>query len=87
MLPIATEDRTGYQRSSFRHWNTGANPSDGCNTRAEVLVAEAVQAPEIGPRCTLTGGLWWSYYDEREVDRGTTSRRIAAALGPHGIRG
>ncbi|MFE9468834.1 HNH endonuclease family protein [Streptomyces virginiae] len=66
-LPIATEDRTGYQRSSFRHWNTGANPSDGCNTRMEVLIAEAVQAPEVGPGCTLTGGLWWSYYDEREV--------------------
>ncbi|MFF7082211.1 hypothetical protein [Streptomyces lavendulae] len=53
----------------------------------QVLIAEAVQAPQIGPGCTLTGGLWWSYYDEREVDRGTTSGRIAAALGHHGIRG
>ncbi|GAA2639290.1 HNH endonuclease family protein [Streptomyces spororaveus] len=66
-LPIATEDRTGYQRSSFRHWNAGANPSDGCNTRAEVLIAEALEAPEVGPGCTLTGGVWWSYYDAREV--------------------
>ncbi|MET9468886.1 hypothetical protein ABZY44_29650 [Streptomyces sp. NPDC006544] len=32
-LPLATEDRTSYQRTSFRHWNTGAKPSDGCNTR------------------------------------------------------
>ncbi|MGN5392585.1 HNH endonuclease family protein [Streptomyces sp. JL7001] len=66
-LPLAVEDRTGYQRTSFRHWNAGDIPADGCNTRAEVLLAEAVVDPEIGPGCTLTGGVWWSYYDEREV--------------------
>ncbi|MFG2753952.1 HNH endonuclease family protein [Streptomyces xanthophaeus] len=62
-LQLAAEDRTGYQRTSFRHWNAGELPSDGCNTRMEVLLAEAVEYPEIGPGCTLTGGLWWSYYD------------------------
>ncbi|MFD8984087.1 HNH endonuclease family protein [Streptomyces sp. NPDC059564] len=66
-LLLAVEDRTGYQRTSFKHWNAGANPSDGCNTRMEVLIAEAVVAPEVGPGCTLTGGVWWSYYDDREV--------------------
>ncbi|MFF9981233.1 HNH endonuclease family protein [Streptomyces erythrochromogenes] len=66
-LPLAVEDRTGYQRTSFRHWNAGDVPADGCNTRAEVLLAEAVVYPEIGPGCTLTGGVWWSYYDDREV--------------------
>ncbi|WP_435866737.1 HNH endonuclease family protein [Streptomyces virginiae] len=66
-LPLAVEDRTGYQRTSFRHWNAGDIPADGCNTRAEVLLAEAIVYPEIGPGCTLTGGVWWSYYDEREV--------------------
>lgn len=66
-LQLATEDRTGYQRTSFEHWSTGANASDGCNTRMEVLIAEAVEAPEVGPGCTLTGGVWWSYYDERPV--------------------
>ncbi|MFI8365225.1 HNH endonuclease family protein [Streptomyces sp. NPDC085612] len=66
-LPLAVEDRTGYQRTSFRHWNAGEQPADGCNTRAEVLLAEAIVYPEIGPGCTLTGGTWWSYYDEREV--------------------
>ncbi|MFC9816117.1 HNH endonuclease family protein [Streptomyces virginiae] len=66
-LPLAVEDRAGYQRTSFRHWNAGDTPADGCNTRAEVLLAEAVVYPEIGPGCTLTGGVWWSYYDEREV--------------------
>lgn len=60
-------DRTGCQRTSFKHWNAGANPSDRCNTRMEVLIAEAVEAPEVGPGCTLTGGVWWSSYDERSV--------------------
>ncbi|MFE2852049.1 HNH endonuclease [Streptomyces lavendulae] len=74
-LPLAVEDRTGYQRTSLKHWNAGANPTGGCNTRAEVLIAEAVVAPEVGPGCTLTGGVWWSYYDEREV---TPAPRSAA---------
>ncbi|WP_322746905.1 hypothetical protein [Streptomyces tauricus] len=32
-LPSAAESRDGYQRTSFKHWNTGQDPSDGCNTR------------------------------------------------------
>ncbi|WP_053630495.1 hypothetical protein [Streptomyces sp. IGB124] len=46
-LPLAVEDRTGYQRTSFRHWNAGDVPADGCNARAEVLLAEAVVYPYI----------------------------------------
>ncbi|MGW2176342.1 HNH endonuclease family protein [Streptomyces sp. NPDC001705] len=63
-LPIAAESREGYDRDAFRHWNTGADPTDGCNTRAEVLIAEAVDPPAVGPRCRLTGGRWFSYYDQ-----------------------
>ncbi|XVV39227.1 HNH endonuclease family protein [Streptomyces sp. CA-100214] len=63
-LPVADESRAGYDRDAFRHWNSGANPSDGCNTRAEVLIAEAVEPPTVGPKCRLTGGRWWSYYDQ-----------------------
>ncbi|MZE71413.1 HNH endonuclease family protein [Streptomyces sp. SID5789] len=63
-LPVAAESREGYDRDAFRHWNTGADPTDGCNTRAEVLIAEAVEPPTVGPRCQLTGGLWFSYYDQ-----------------------
>ncbi|WP_328847682.1 HNH endonuclease family protein [Streptomyces sp. NBC_00258] len=62
-LPLGTESREGYQPTSFNHWNAGTNPTDGCNIRAAVLIAEAVDAPEIGPGCRLTGGQWWSYYD------------------------
>jgi hypothetical protein len=63
-LPVADESRQGYTRDAFRHWNSGDDPTDGCNTRAEVLIAEAVEPPTVGPRCRLTGGRWWSYYDQ-----------------------
>ncbi|MFI1453945.1 hypothetical protein [Streptomyces roseus] len=42
-LPLAVEDRTGYQRTSFRHWNAGEIPADGCNTRAEVLLSRSAK--------------------------------------------
>jgi hypothetical protein len=60
-LPVATEVRTGYNRDLFPHWIDA--DSDGCNTRYEVLIAEAVTAPSVGSGCTLTGGRWYSYYD------------------------
>ncbi|WPP32260.1 HNH endonuclease family protein [Streptomyces sp. CL7] len=62
-LPPAVESRDGYSRSAFRHWNTGDDPADGCNTRAEVLLDEAVEPPEVSDGCRLTGGRWFSYYD------------------------
>ncbi|MFB7501414.1 HNH endonuclease family protein [Streptomyces sp. NPDC056161] len=65
-LPVRDEDRTGYQRDKFRHWIDA--DKDGCNTRAEVLKAEAVIAPEQGANCTLTGGEWFSPYDSRYIE-------------------
>lgn len=65
LLPVAAEVRDGYQRTSFKHWNAGQHPTDGCNTRAEVLLAEAIERPQILPGCKLSGGRWWSYYDAR----------------------
>ncbi|MEU1404698.1 HNH endonuclease family protein [Streptomyces sp. NPDC005728] len=66
-VPSAAEVRDGYQRTSFKHWNAGRNPTDGCNTRAEVLLAEAVDPPQILPGCKLSGGRWWSYYDSKWI--------------------
>ncbi|MFE2041951.1 HNH endonuclease family protein [Streptomyces sp. NPDC059477] len=63
VVPLAAESRDGYERSSFKHWNAGAIPSDGCNTRAETLIAEAVDEPQVLAGCKLSGGRWWSYYD------------------------
>ncbi|WP_079084245.1 GmrSD restriction endonuclease domain-containing protein [Streptomyces longwoodensis] len=64
-IAVADEDRTGYQRSAFKHWVDADR--DGCSTRAEVLKAEAVTAPEQGPRCALSGGQWYSPYDDRYI--------------------
>ncbi|WP_327280735.1 MULTISPECIES: hypothetical protein [unclassified Streptomyces] len=52
-LPLATEDRTGYQRTSFKHWNSGDIPNEGCNTRNEVLLAETIDYPAISAGYTL----------------------------------
>ncbi|MER6032192.1 HNH endonuclease family protein [Streptomyces sp. NPDC001851] len=65
-LPVRTEDRTGYERTKFKHWVDADR--DGCNTRAEVLKAEAVIAPAQGAKCTLSGGEWYSPYDDRYID-------------------
>ena len=29
-----------------------------------MLLDEAVEPPTVGPRCRLSGGRWWSYYDQ-----------------------
>ncbi|MFJ6076389.1 HNH endonuclease family protein [Streptomyces sp. NPDC093065] len=64
LLPVDTESRDGYDRDAFRHWNSGDDPADGCNTRKEVLISEAVEPPTVESRCRLSGGRWWSYYDQ-----------------------
>jgi hypothetical protein len=61
LLRIAPEDRTGYSRSLFVHWIDA--DGDGCDTRREVLIAEAIVTPRVGPHCALSGGRWFSLYD------------------------
>ncbi len=57
-LPVEAESRDGYDRDAFRHhWNTGDDPSDGCNTRAEGLLDEAVEQPTVGSRCATIARL------------------------------
>ncbi|WP_280882381.1 HNH endonuclease family protein [Streptomyces pseudovenezuelae] len=65
-LPVRDEERTGYERSKFRHWIDADR--DGCSTRAEVLLEEAVTAPEQGANCQLNGGSWHSPYDDASFD-------------------
>lgn len=65
-LTVADEDREGYERDKFKHWIDADR--DGCSTRAEVLLEEAVEAPEVTGQCTISGGLWHSVYDDTYVD-------------------
>ncbi|EDY44013.1 S-layer domain-containing protein [Streptomyces sp. SPB074] len=66
-LKTAPEYTGAYDRDAFKHWNKGLNPGDGCDTREELLLAEAVKEPTKGDGCKLTGGEWLSYYDEVTV--------------------
>lgn len=62
-LPVATEVRTGYDRSLFPHWKD-AN-GDCQDTRHEVLIAESSVSPTFttSSRCSVATGRWFSYYD------------------------
>ncbi len=64
-LTVADDKTTGYNRSAFKHWIDA--DKNGCNTRAEVLIAEAIVKPKIGPKCKLTGGKWISTYDGKTL--------------------
>jgi len=66
-LVIATDQTTGYNRALFKHWID--TDKDGCNTRSEVLIEEAVVKPKIGSKCKLTGGKWLSTYDGKSVSK------------------
>jgi len=64
--PTIGQDKTdGYDRSLFKHW-IDAN-KNGCDTRAEVLIAEAVVKPKVDKKCKLTGGKWVSAYDGKTL--------------------
>ncbi len=60
-LTLAPERGEGYDRDLFRHWVD--NDGDGCDTRREVLILEAVQKPTVTGDCDLIGGQWYSVYD------------------------
>lgn len=61
-LAVSNTTHTGYDRDLFRTWID--EDGDGCDTREEVLLAEAVDAPSQGSSCDLSGGEWYSWYDE-----------------------
>jgi len=68
-LVVAEDKLSGYKRSAFKHWIDA--DKNGCNTRAEVLIQEAVVKPKIGPKCKLTGGKWLSAYDGKTITNAT----------------
>jgi hypothetical protein len=60
-LRVAADHLTGYNRSLFKLWIDV--DKNGCDTRKEVLLEEAVVKPKKGKKCVLTGGKWISPYD------------------------
>ncbi|MFG2895220.1 HNH endonuclease family protein [Streptomyces sp. NPDC048248] len=64
-LKVAEESRTGYERDKFHLWIDADH--DGCDTRKEVLLTEALTKPRQGASCKLIGGTWRSYYDGKTV--------------------
>lgn len=62
---IAPDRESGYDRTFFKHWIDADR--NGCDSRAEVLISEAVVKPKIGKQCKLTGGKWLSPYDKKSV--------------------
>ncbi|WP_278235874.1 HNH endonuclease family protein [Isoptericola sp. AK164] len=71
-LPVRSETNKGYDRSKFRHWiDTG--DKDVCDTREEVLIAEAVRKPRVrASTCAISGGKWRSKYDGRTTTNKST---------------
>ena len=66
-LVTAPDYEGTYSRSAFKDWID--EDKNGCNTRAEVLIVEAVVKPKVGKRCVLTGGRWLSAYDGKKIKK------------------
>ncbi len=67
-IPIELETQSGYDRDLFNVWTD--EDGDGCNTREEVLIRDAVEPPQIGSGCDVGAGLWYSVYDDVWLDHG-----------------
>ena len=60
-LTVKQQQFAAYDRSKFKLWVDADH--DGCDTRQEVLIAEATRKPTVGSGCRLSGGRWFSKYD------------------------
>ena len=57
-----------YDRDAYQPGGWGDADGDGCNTREEVLIAEARSITQVDRGCRPIDGTWWSWYDEIELD-------------------
>lgn len=63
-LVVQPEVRTGYVRSKFKHWDSVGN---NCDSRKAVIIFEAIKKPTVDKSCKITGGEWYSPYDNITV--------------------
>ncbi len=68
-LRIAEEDDggTGYVRRDYDQGGWGDADGDGCNTREEVLIAEAIRLRGVTASCGPVDGAWLSWFDGRTL--------------------
>lgn len=59
-LKIKARHDSGYERSKFKLWTEHSN---GCNTRYDVLINDAMVRPFVSAGCYLSKGQWVSPYD------------------------
>ena len=64
-LPVAGEHHGGFSTAAFGPWRDA--DGDGCSTRREVLIRDAVDKPLVSGTCTLNAGRWKSPYDAQTV--------------------
>ena len=68
-LRIAEEDDGGidYVRRDYDQGGWGDADGDGCNTREEVLIAEAIRLRGVTASCGPVDGAWLSWFDGRTL--------------------
>ena len=64
-LAVAPDHNFGYARSLFKLWTDVLH--DGCTARKEVLLQEAVVAPNKSANCFITGGEWIDPYSGNRI--------------------
>ena len=68
-LKTAPERNANYDRDKFADWID--KDRDGCDTRAEVLIAESLKRVRKGSGCYVRTGKWFSKYDGLTFKRAT----------------
>jgi hypothetical protein len=67
VLKVEPDVREGYSRARFKHWSD--LDKNGCSTRNDVIIAEALVKPQVDKGCRIVKdtGKWYSAYDGVEV--------------------
>ena len=69
VLKVATESRTGYVRTKFKHWVNSDGNKNGCDARKAAIIRDESVKPTIGKACALEGGKWISAYDNMAINK------------------
>lgn len=56
---------SGYKRTLFKHWVV----SNGCDTRARVLIQESKKKVKKKGKCSVVSGSWKSLYDNKKFTK------------------